>query len=265
MGEVVPGGGRRACLRGVLTGRRRFPQAAPRALSSVSSWKWEVPWEQMASQRDERDEKDRLHGALVDLCFERGFRNVELWALFDRARLDRAAFDRHFADLEDCFFRVFEVEVDRYRSEYAPAAEELAGWRERVRATLYALYRFIAADRRRARFVVVDSQVAGERTRLLSGRLIEALFDLIDEGRAELENPDALSRATAEAVGGGILNQVYAAVARPIRLPAEEELVPELMYCVVLPYSGLDAALEELYIPPPPNSATPSPLATRRG
>lgn len=219
----------------------------------------------MASQRDDRDERDRLHGALVDFCFERGFRNVELWALFDRAGLDRAAFDRHFADLEDCFFKVFEAEVDRYRREYAPAAEEFSDWRERVRATVYALFRFLAADRRRAWFVVVDSRVAGERTRLLSGRLIEELFDLIDEGRAELENPDALSRATAEAVGGGILNQVYAAVARPTRLPDEEELVPELMYCVVLPYAGLDAALEELYVPPPPNPAEPSPLGAHRG
>jgi AcrR family transcriptional regulator len=219
----------------------------------------------MASQRNERDERDRIHEALIDLCFERGFHNLELWALFDRAHLDRAAFDRHFEDLEDCFFKVFEAEVDRYRREYAPTGEEFADWRERIRATLYALFRFLAADRRRARFIVVDSRVAGERTRLFVDRLIESLFDLIDEGRAELENPDSLSRATAEAVGGGILNQVYAAVARPIRLPDEHELVPELMYCVVLPYSGLDAALEELYIPPPPTPTAPSPLGAHRG
>ncbi len=212
-----------------------------------------------------RDERDRLHEALIGLCFERGFRNVELWALFERAGLDRAAFDRHFADLEDCFFKVFEAEIERCRREYAPAVEELTDWRERVRATLYALYRFIAADRRRAWFVVVDSRVAGERTRLLSDRLVESLFDLIDAGRAELDNPDSLSRATAEAVGGGIINQVYAAVARPTRLPPEEELVPELMYCAVLPYSALDAALEELYTPPPPNPAGPSPLGAHRG
>jgi len=216
----------------------------------------------MAPQRDERD---RLRDALVDLCFERGFHNLELWALFQRAGLDRAAFDRHFTDLEDCFFVVFEAEVDRYRRECAPAPEEFAEWRERVRATLYALFRFLAADRRRARFVVVDSQVAGERTRLLTGQLIEALFDLVDEGRAELENPGALTRATAESVGGGILNQVYAAVARPGRLPPEEELVPELMYCAVLPYLGAEAALEELYIPPPPRHAAPSPHGARRG
>lgn len=216
----------------------------------------------MAPQREERD---RLRDALIALCFERGFRNVELWALFERAGLDRAVFDRHFADLEDCFFAVFEAEVDRYRCEYAPAREEFADWRERVRVTLYALFRFLAADRRRARFVVVDSQVAGERTRLLSGQLIEALFDLIDEGRRELPDPDALSRTTAEAVGGGILNQVYAAVARPIPLPPERELVPELMYCAVLPYCGLEAALEELYISPPPLASKRGLLGARRG
>jgi AcrR family transcriptional regulator len=213
----------------------------------------------------QRDATDSLHDALIDLCFERGFQNVKLKALLDRADLDRPAFDRRCTDLEDCFFKAFELEVDRYLRENAPAREELTAWRERVRATVYALYRFLAADERLGRFLLIESRVAGERTRLYAGQLIESLFDLIDEGRQELVNPDSLTRATAESVGGGIFNQVYAAVARAAPLPPERELVPELMYCVVLPYSGPDAALEELYIPPSPRPAVPSPLSTLRG
>lgn len=224
---------------------------------------WEVPFGNwMAPQRDERD---RLHEALVDLCFERGLHNLKVEALLLRARVDRPAFDRHFADLEDCFFETFVAEVDRYRREAAPAFEYFAGWPQQVRATVYALYRFLAADDRRARFIVVESRMAGERVRVFTGQLIEALFDLIDEGRRELTDPDSLTRATAESVGGGILNQIYAAVARPAPLPPERSLVPELMYCVVLPYAGLDAALEELYILPPPIPVKPRPLSAHRG
>ncbi|HEX7058818.1 MAG TPA: TetR/AcrR family transcriptional regulator [Solirubrobacterales bacterium] len=216
----------------------------------------------MAPQRDERD---RLHEALIDLCFERGFQNFGLGALLSRAGVDRPSFERHFVDLEDCFLKIFEAEMDRYRCEFAPVAGECADWRERVRVTLYALFRFLVADERRARFIVVESRVAGERARVFADQRIETLFDLIDAGRSELDDPDSISRTTAEAVGGGILNQVYAAVARGVPLPPERELVPELMYCVVLPYAGLDAALEELYIPPPSSRVRPRPLGAHRG
>jgi AcrR family transcriptional regulator len=216
----------------------------------------------MAPQSDQRA---RVHDALIDLCFERGFKNVELASLLARAEVDRPAFARHFADLEDCFFQVFEIEVDRYQREAAPAPEPLADWRSRVRATAYALYRFLAADERLSRFVLVESRVAGERTQVFAGLQIEALFDLIDEGRQELDDPDYITRATAEAIGGGVFNQLYAVIGRGAPLPPEGEIVPQLMYCIVLPYAGRAAAHEELAIPPPPRRPQPRPLGAHRG
>ena len=89
-------------------------------------------------------------------------------------------------------------------------------------------------------------------------RWTEYLFDLIDEGREEPTAPAGLRRMTAEALGGGICTRLYAAIVRDGRLPDEAEIVPELMYCVVLPYCGRDAAREELEISPPPRSPTGS-------
>ncbi|HWW68098.1 MAG TPA: TetR/AcrR family transcriptional regulator [Solirubrobacterales bacterium] len=216
----------------------------------------------MAPQQDQRA---RVHDALIDLCFERGFKHVELDDLLARAGLDRPVFDRHFADLEDCFFQVFKFEVDRYQREAAPDREPLTDWRGRVRASAYALFRFLAADQRLGRFVLVESRVAGERTQVFAGQQIEALFDLIDEGRQELADPGSITRATAEAIGGGVFNQLYAVIGRGAPLPPEREIVPQLMYCIVLPYAGRDAAHEELAIPPPPSPAEPSPPLARRG
>lgn len=211
------------------------------------------------------DPRARLHEALLDLCFERGFENVELEDLLACAGLDRPTFGRHFADLEDCFFEVFKVEVERYQQQVGPARDGLADWRDRVRASAYSLFRFIAADERLSRFILVDSRVAGERTRLFAGQQIEVLFDLIDEGRRELDDPDCLTRATAEAIGGGIFNQLYAIIGLGAPLPTEGEIVPQLLYCVVLPYLGPAAALRELGIPPPPRPTQPRPLGARRG
>lgn len=79
---------------------------------------------------------------------------------------------------------------------------------------------------------------------------MQRLFDLIDEGRSERADPDSLSRATAVAIGGGILARIYAAVEGGT-LELGEETVPQLMYAAVLPYLGPEAAQRELDIRPP--------------
>ncbi len=189
--------------------------------------------------------------ALIDLCFERGFAAVTIEALCHRAGLDRAAFENLYADLEDCFFQICHDELGRYRRLAAAARAGLGDWRARLRATAYALYRYLDEDERLRRFTVVEGRAAGERPALLIDEEIEELSDLIDEGRAEPTAPPTLTRTTAESLGGGIFNQIYLAAGHAGPMPREEEEVPELMYSAVLPYLGAARAAEELEIPPP--------------
>jgi len=138
-----------------------------------------------------------------------------------------------------------------------PRLDPTASWRERVRLALYSLHRFLAADERAADLLLAELAGAAADADPVAERWTEYLFDLIDEGREEPTAPAGLGRMTAEALGGGICTRLYAAVVRDGRLPDEAEIVPELMYCVVLPYCGRDAAREELEIsPPPPRSPT---------
>jgi AcrR family transcriptional regulator len=198
-----------------------------------------------------KDLRARVHDALIDLCFERGFAQLTEEALCERAGIARAEFDRDFDGLEDCFFQVYRGELARYQREAAAARAGLTTWRERVRATAYALYRFLAEDEKIRWFTVVEVRGAGERTQLLVGQEIESLFDLIDEGRGDQADSDLLTRATAESVGGGIFNQMYLAAGQRGPMPAERDIVPKMMYAAVLPYVGAEAAAEELEIPPP--------------
>lgn len=198
------------------------------------------------------EERERIRRALIDLCYERSFAKLTLDQVLTRAEVDRQSFERHFADLGDCFFKVYEVELRRYQRESAEARQGLESWRRRVRATAYALYRFLADDKIR-NFTAVDVRTAGEPVQLLIGQEIEVLFDLIDEGRQELEDPDSLTRATAESLGGGIFNQIYIGSGSSTVLPPAGDLIPPLMYSIVLPYLGAEAAQEELTIPPPPD------------
>lgn len=196
-----------------------------------------------------------VRDALLDLCYELDLTAITADLLCERAGIDRAAFDELYGDLDECFYRVYAGELSRYRRQAELARAGLPDWRDRVRATAYALAGFLAEDERVAHFTVVAVRGAGERAQLLIGDAIEEMFDLLDEGRQELDDPDSMTRATAESVGGGIFNQIFVAAGRGT-LASDAEIVPEMMYAAVLPYLGHEAAAEELRIPPPPQGDT---------
>lgn len=207
--------------------------------------------------RSDQRQRPRLHQALIDLCFERGFAQVTVADLCGRAGIERAEFERRYADLDDCFFEAYEVEVRRFTRLMAAAAGP-GTWRDRLRATAYALLSFLSEDERLTNFVAVEVRAASERAQLLFGQGIEPLFDLIDEGRNEPGASPSLTRSTAEQVGGGIFNQIYGALGQGQPLAPASRIIPEMMYAAVLPYLGADAAREELTLGPPADLETPT-------
>jgi AcrR family transcriptional regulator len=205
--------------------------------------------------RTDQRQRVRIRQALLDLCFERGFAALDLEDLLERAEVDRPGFERHYADLEDCVYLTYAEALEGFRQRAAAARAQAQSWQGRVRVTAYALYRFLADDEKLRRFSTAEVRAGGERVQLLFGEEVEALFDLIDEGRREPSAPVTLTRSTAEQVGGGIFNQLYVAGSRGGPMPPEGEIIPQLMYTVVLPYLGDEAAREELRTPPPTPNA----------
>jgi AcrR family transcriptional regulator len=196
------------------------------------------------------EEVRRLREALLDLCVERGYADLSLEELLERAGLDRAAFSRHYADLDACFAAVLEEVYAEFFVLATAAVAGESGWRDRMRATAYALLRFLRSDERVARLAAVEAQHAGEGAQRLFLETFNRLVDLIDEGSAEADGPDSPSRATALGVGGVVFARIQEAVAEG-ELSLGEEEIPELMYAAVFPYLGAEAAQEELRTPPP--------------
>lgn len=128
----------------------------------------------------------------------------------------------------------------------AYAAEET--WSDQLRAVAYEMLRFLSEDPERTRAMTVDVLSAGERAQLIRDQGMQALVELIDQGRQELDDPDSMSRTTAEGIAGAIYNRIHVAVAAG-RFDALEPMVPELMYNAVLPYLGTEAAMRELSMP----------------
>jgi AcrR family transcriptional regulator len=194
-------------------------------------------------------ERERMAAALIALCHEHGYRQVTVEMLLDRAALDRTSFERHFADMEDCFCGVYQDLQDSLLGTVLAAISDQPAWRDRLRATAYAMADFIAEDEMRAHFGVFEVRSAGDRALNLLGRTYERLFDLIDMGRRERRRAGAISRATAEAIGGTMFFQMFASYEEG-SIDAVRARVPELMYVAVLPYLGEEAAAEELRLVP---------------
>jgi AcrR family transcriptional regulator len=204
----------------------------------------------MPDSRD--DEVGRIREALLDLCAERGYKKLKLKHLLERVRMDEEAFHRHYADLDACFAAVLGEVYDEFFARAQEAVAEESGWRDRMRATAYALLRFLRADERVARLAAVEVQYAGKRAQELFLETFNRLVKLIDEGSAEADGPESPGLATAIGVGGVVFARIQEGVAKG-ELDLGEEEVPQLMYAAVFPYLGAEAASEELRIPPPPD------------
>jgi AcrR family transcriptional regulator len=195
-------------------------------------------------------EADSLREALLDLCAERGYENFDLAQFLQRTGVDEAAFRRRYVDLDAYFAAVLGEVYDEFFSEAQEALVGQAGWRDRMRATAYALLRFLRRDERVARLAAVEVQHAGENAQRIFIETFNRLVDLIDEGSEEVAGPDSISRATALGIGGVLFARIQEAVANR-ELALGEEEIPELMYAAVFPYLGAEAAEQELHIPPP--------------
>jgi AcrR family transcriptional regulator len=198
-----------------------------------------------------QEEARRLREALLDLCVERGYADLRLEDVLERSGVGEAEFHRRYADLDACFAAVLGEVYAEFFARAQAAVVGQSGWRDRMRATAYALLRFLRADERVARLAAVEVQAAGEGAQRLFLETFNRLVDLIDEGSAEASGPESPSRATALGVGGVVFARIQEAVAEG-ELGLGEEEIPDLMYAAVFPYLGAEAAEEELRAPPPP-------------
>ena len=136
-------------------------------------------------------------------------------------------------------------------------------WVDQLRAVAYEMLRFLQEDPRRAHTMTVEVLSAGPRARAIRDGGMQALIELIDQGRGEMDAPGSMTRATAEGLGGAIYKRIHTEVAAG-RCAELSALVPGLMYNAVLPYLGTEAAMRELAIPPPPPLDSASPTHSHR-
>ena len=191
-----------------------------------------------------------IERAMAEVACERGYANISVETVCAAAGVERGEFDRHFKDLEDCLCEYVQAGTNELLTRSLQAFTKCEGWRNQLRAVAHTMLAFLQEDDARARIMTVEILSAGDRAQLIRDQGMEGLFEFIDLGRQELADPDSMTRATAEAVGGAIFSRIRIEVEKgdPSALT---DLLPKMMYSAVLPYLGPEAAMEELHRTPP--------------
>jgi AcrR family transcriptional regulator len=205
------------------------------------------------------DAGGRLAQATAELMAAHGYESLTAAAIAERAGVDRAEFERRFEDVQDCVLQTYWYFTEEFNSRVYAAYEEKDEWREGFRAAAYAAARYVRDRPDVVRFGTVEMFGAGLMAQAYRQSHMQQLVDLIDAGRQELDDPDSVSRAVAEATLGSINEFIVKEVQAGRGTGHAEEFVPELMYIAVRPYLGHERAREELSIPPPPEARS-SPL-----
>jgi AcrR family transcriptional regulator len=195
-------------------------------------------------ERAGSSERAQIVAALIEVAAERGYGETTIEAILERAGLDRPAFDRHFRGKYDCFLSAWQEQNEECLETMVRAYESREEWPDRLRAVAYEVIEGLRHDPSRASFGV-EVLAAGDGARARRDMTMRVIAGLIDAGRQEMADPEAVPHTTAEALAGSAYGQIYSRVVRGAvdELP---DLVPQLMSAAVMPYLGIEAAMAEL-------------------
>lgn len=192
-------------------------------------------------------QRERLIAAMLKAASELGYRGTNVQDVIDRAGVSRPTFYEHFANKEDCFLAAFDTSAERLRDRVDLAARKGGDvWRDRMRFGLEELLRFASTEPDTARALIVEARAGSVDAVMRRVELLDHFAGCLDtQVRELLPEAPVFSMTTATGIIGGVESLLYARLCKGEH-ESLESLLPSLMYFVVLPYEGHEAASEEL-------------------
>jgi len=190
-------------------------------------------------------QRERLIVAMLNAAADLGYLETNVQDVIDRAGVSRPTFYEHFSNKEDCFLAAFDTSAERLRKKVDSAARRGGDvWRDRIRYSLEAVLGFASREPDTARTMVVEARAASadavrRRVELMDefARCLESQAnELLSDGRTH-------TALTASGIVGGVESMLYSRLCKQ-EYDQLESLLPSLMYFVVLPYEGHEAASE---------------------
>jgi AcrR family transcriptional regulator len=193
-------------------------------------------------------QRGRLLAAAIEVVSELGYSGMSVARVTARAGVSRRTFYDLFEDREDCFLGVFDEALSRASKVARAAAVGQAGWREEVRAGLFALLQFIGDEPGLSALLIIDALSAGPKVLERRALGLATLKTIVARGRSKVKTGPEPPPLTAEGVVGAVLAVIHA---RLLEGEPVMQLLNPLMAMIVMPYLGQAAATKELSRPVP--------------
>jgi AcrR family transcriptional regulator len=194
-------------------------------------------------------QRERLIAAMLRAASELGYREANVQDVIERAGVSRPTFYEHFSNKEACFLAAFDVTAERLRDRVSQAGRQGGdSLRDRLRFGLETLLHFVATEPDAASTLIVEARAASVEAVMRRDDLLDYFAGCIDAQVRELL-PDAPSHSPVTAAGivGGVEALLYARLNKS-ETDDLDSLLPSMMYFLVLPFEGHEAASEELSV-----------------
>jgi AcrR family transcriptional regulator len=182
--------------------------------------------------------------AMIRVVGAKGYKETSVADVIAEAGTSRTTFYKHFEDKHDCFLAAYEMLVEGVFAEVVANCDGTAPWMARMTDGLTTIVDRFAVDPALARTAVVEVAAAGADARRLHWEAIGRFTEYLDAGRelaGQKELPENISLMSAGAVSGLIFDELLAG--RAERLP---ERLPDLLFAMLVPYVGPQAAAAEM-------------------
>jgi AcrR family transcriptional regulator len=182
--------------------------------------------------------------AMVRVAGRKGYRETSVADVIEEADTSLEVFHRYFEDKQGCFLAAYDMLVGRVFDEVVANCDGERPWLEQVRSGLETILRLFARDPDMAKTAIVEVSAAGEDARQHQSEAILRFTAFLEDGRKLAEGrelPDNIALMAAGAVTGLIFDELVAG--RAERLP---ELLPDLLFAMLVPYIGPTAAAAEM-------------------
>jgi AcrR family transcriptional regulator len=190
-------------------------------------------------------QRDRILKAMTIAAGRRGFRDAHITEVVHRAGVSRRTFYEHFKGKEECFAAAYERSMEQLWQLTLRDFEIEDEWAVGLRAGLTTMLSALARRPEVASVCFVEVLAAGPQAAAQRDEAMRKFLPLFES--APIELPSTLR--IFEALGLGRVADLGAVLHREVasgRVADLPELLPELMYMMVLPFQGPQAAAREL-------------------
>lgn len=194
-----------------------------------------------------RSERERVLEAMIRMAAAKGYEATTVVDVVEFAGVSREAFDEMFESKEACFLEayeaVFDVLVAHVTAAFEAAAEE--SWPEQIASGLGALVDLMATEADIARMAMVEVTAAGDDARERYRAMLTRFTPFLEKGRTYSGQGEELPADTARFAVGGATSMIFDEV-RAGRGPELKRILPDLVFAVLMPYLGSEAAEDEM-------------------